>query len=295
MIELTEVTKRYGRRGTQPDALHDVSLTIPAGVVWAVVGPNGAGKSTLLSLILGFIRASAGSVTVGGESPREYLRERGAGYLPERFSLPSSWRAGDALRMFARLDRTDAGEPAGLIAQLGLEPHIGRRVGELSRGTLQRLGLAQALVAERDLVVLDEPTEGLDPLWRVRLRDVIERRKNGTRTILIASHDLGEIERIADRAIVLDAGRVRDIIPVQSGAQTAQYRIILAAASDVLPDVFPGAVPSGDLEYLVSVASAAELSQRLGALIAAGALVHAVEPVRARLEERVRDALQGDT
>src|SRR5690606_27946029 len=104
MIELTEVTKRYGRKGAGPAALRDVSLTFSRGTVSAVVGPNGAGKSTLLSLLLGFIRPSAGSIAIDGEPPREYLREHGAGYLPERFSVPGSWSTGAAIRMLARLD-----------------------------------------------------------------------------------------------------------------------------------------------------------------------------------------------
>ncbi|HEX6309023.1 MAG TPA: ABC transporter ATP-binding protein [Longimicrobiales bacterium] len=294
MIELTGVSKRYGRKGLRPDALRDASLTVPAGGVWAVVGPNGAGKSTLLSLILGFIRPSEGGVTIDGDTPRGYLRDHGAGYLPERFSLPAAWRAGDALRMFARLDGAAHDEPAHMVELLTLESHVGKRVGELSRGTLQRLGIAQALLAGRDLVVLDEPTEGLDPLWRVRLRDIIADRRSDTRTILIASHDLGEIERIADRAVILDGGSVRDIIDVRSPGPPARYRLSLAAPFEGIAALFPDAERAGELEYLIRVVSSAELSQRLGALLESGALIRAVEPVRTPLEERVRDALDGE-
>lgn len=293
MIELTEVSRWYGRKGAGTPALADVSLSLQRGTVTAVVGPNGAGKSTLLSLLLGFIRPSAGTIEIAGEPPRDYLREHGAGYLPERFSLPGAWRTGDALRMLARLDGA-AGVAEGALETLGLAPHADRRVRELSRGLLQRLGLAQALLARRDLVVLDEPTEGLDPVWRVRLRDIVSGLGADGRTVIIASHDLGEVERIADRAIVLDGGAVRDVLDVRERAAAASYRIRLAAPFEEVPIAFPGAERAGELEQIVTVASAAELSQRLAALIALGAVIAAVEPIRPDLEARVRDALEHD-
>src|SRR5690606_20555967 len=123
--------------------------------------------------------------------PREYLREHGAGYLPERFSVPGSWSTGAAIRMLARLDGVGAERRERSISLLGLEAHLEKSAAELSRGLLQRLGLAQALLAERDLVVLDEPTEGLDPVWRLRLRDIVANLSAEGRTVIIASHDLG--------------------------------------------------------------------------------------------------------
>ena len=295
MIELKEVTKRYGRKGAGAEALRDVSLTFTRGTVSAVVGPNGAGKSTLLSLLLGFIRPSGGSIEIDGELPRDYLREHGAGYLPERFSLPGEWRARDAIRMFARLDGADASGADDALALLGLEPHLGSRVRELSRGLLQRLGLAQALLAGRDLVVLDEPTEGLDPVWRLRLRDIVANLSAQGRTVIIASHDLGEVERIADRAVVLDGGAIRDVLDVRARAESASYRLTLGAEFADVDLAFPGAARSGELEHVVTVAGAVELSQRLAALIALGGVVAGVEPIQPDLEQRVRDALDRDS
>jgi ABC-2 type transport system ATP-binding protein len=294
MIELIDVTRRYGRKGAGVEALSDVSLTLSAGAVWAVVGPNGAGKSTLLSLLLGFIRPSEGTVSIDGEPPRDYLREHGAGYLPERFTLPRQWRAGEALRMLARLERASPAQADRAIELMDLGPHLGKTTGELSRGLLQRVGLAQALLARHALIVLDEPTEGLDPIWRVRLRDVVTELRSEGRTVVIASHDLSELERIADYALVLDAGAVRDVLDVRAPYQNTEYHIHLAAPFDLLIDAFPGADRLDDVHYLVNVAGPAELSQRLGGLIALGALIVAVEPASADLEGRVRTALDGD-
>lgn len=294
MIELIDVTRRYGRKGAGTEALRQVSLTLSAGAVWAVVGPNGAGKSTLLSVLLGFIRPTEGDVTIAGESPRDYLREHGAGYLPERFSLPAHWRAGEALRMFARMEGASAADADRAIELMDLGAHLDKQTGELSRGLLQRVGLAQALLAQRSLVVLDEPTEGLDPVWRVRLRDVVSGLKSENRVIVIASHDLSELERIADHALVLDDGEVRDVLDIRAPDSTLEYRLTLAAPSDQVSVAFPGAERLSELEYTLAVTGPAELSQRLGGLIALGGVVAAVEPVRADLEERVRTALDGE-
>lgn len=294
MIELSGVTKRYGRKGTGTEAVRAVSMTIPSGGVWAVVGPNGAGKSTLLSLLLGFIRPSEGVVTIAGDVPRDYLRQHGAGYLPERFSLPRRWRTIDAIRLFALLEGADTDDVDRAVSLLGLEPHLSRQASELSRGLLQRLGLAQAILARRALIILDEPTEGLDPVWRVRLRDIIGDLKADGRTMIIASHDLTEVERIADRALVLEKGAVRDVLDVRARDAAADYRLRLAVPFADATAAFPGAVRIDELEYIVNVTSPADLSQRLGGLLALGALIDTVEPVRPGLEERVRDSLEGD-
>jgi ABC-2 type transport system ATP-binding protein len=294
MIEMEGVDKTYGARGHAVHALRDVSMSLGPGV-WGVVGPNGAGKSTLLALVLGFLRPSAGQVRVDGSSPRRYLRRRGAGYLPERFSVPPEWPVAATLRTLARLEGVsgrDADARADhALDRLGLRDQADRRVGELSRGLNQRLGLAQALLADRDLVVLDEPTEGLDPLWRVRFRDLVRELRGQGRTVLLASHELAEVERVADRAILLQEGRVREVMDLQGPAGPAtRYRIELAGPSDALPIAFPGSDPSAH-SATVTVADAAELSHRLAALLDAGGVVRAVVPEEG-LEERVRRTLE---
>lgn len=295
MIELERVSKRYRRFRGGAYALRDVSVRVPAGAVWAVVGPNGAGKSTLLALVLGFLRATSGSVRVAGADPREYVRGAGAAYLPERFDLPRDWRAGEALRMLARLEGGSPADADRVIARLGLDAHTGKRAGELSRGLLQRVGLAQALLARRALVVLDEPTEGLDPIWRIRLRDVVAELAAEGATVLIASHDLGEVERVAERALLLDGGRVREVLDTRVAASSSSYVIRLAAPFPGLPDVFPDAVAVDPLEYRVAVPGALELSERVAALVGLGGVITAVEPAGAALEDRVRAALERPT
>ncbi len=299
MIELRELGKRYytepGPRRTARgiDALRAVTLSVPKGSALGVVGPNGAGKSTLFSLLLGFLHPTSGSVEIDGLAPRDFTRTRGAGYLPERFRLPPGWRVRAALEALAALDRVpDPDARAGaVITQLGLEEHAGKRIRELSRGLLQRVGIAQALLAQRDLVVLDEPTEGLDPIWRLRLRESIAQLREQGRTLLIASHDLNEVERFVDQVVLLDAGAIRETFTIARAANAeARYRIELRAPVAQAAEIFPHTDDASGRVLHVTVPGSDDLSARLAALLAAGAIIESVTPAGG-LEERVRAAL----
>lgn len=294
MIEVESLGKIYGTRQQTVHALRDVTLSLGPGI-WAVVGPNGAGKSTLLGLVLGFLRPTSGSVAIAGSAPRAYRRRHGAAYLPETFRLPPEWPVRATLRTLARLDgvapREANARTDGALERLGLEPHAGKAVGALSRGLNQRLGLAQALLVERELVVLDEPTEGLDPLWRIRFRDLVAELRAAGRTVVLASHDLAEVERVADRAILLEDGRFREVLDVQGPeGPSIRYRLDVDAPADVLAIAFPDADPN-TRPLTVTVTDAAELSHRLAALLDAGGLIRGVIP-EAGLEARIRGKLE---
>jgi ABC-type multidrug transport system ATPase subunit len=275
--------------------LRDVSFVLERGAVHAIVGPNGAGKTTLLALLLGFLHPTKGDIRIDGDDPAVYVRNNGAGYLPERFALPPQWRVRDALGALARLD---GGAGGGRVVQQALDryelgPYVDREIGALSRGTLQRVGLAQALLPARALLVLDEPTEGLDPIWRVRFRDGLADARTRGATVILASHDLAEVERLADRAILLEDGRVRDVLEPGGDHEPRAYLLRLVTPSASVTALFPDAiaVPGEAAAYHVEVASVLELNGRLAALLATGALIAAVEPVTEPFEERVRRAL----
>jgi ABC-2 type transport system ATP-binding protein len=307
MIVIDSVTKHYGRsRRRRRPALDGVSLEMRRGAVHAVVGPNGAGKSTLFSLVLGFIHTSAGEISIDGDDPRHYVRDHGAGYLPERFSLPPAWRVREALHGFAERERLGSRAAAkaaadGAIERLGLGAHADKRAGALSRGLLQRVGLAQALLAPRELLVLDEPTEGLDPEWRLRLRNELGRLRAEGRTVLLASHDLVEVERVADHVIVLDDGQVRQSFITQADTTTLTYTIRVATATPHVAELFPGAEAlqadrgdagaAGPAAYRIEVSDIGELTARVAVLLAGGAQLVALEPTPEPLESRVRRAL----
>ncbi len=207
-LEFAGVAKRYGAR----PALDGIDLAVPAGSSVGLLGPNGAGKTTALRLLLGFVRPSAGSVRLRGRDPREPAARAGLGYLPERMPVPSRIR----VRAFLRLQATLAGLSGAarergvdaVLERTGLADRAGQRMQDLSKGLLQRTGFAQALLGEPDLLLLDEPVSGLDPLGVRDARDwTVEARERGC-TVLVSSHVLSEVERTCDRVVILNEGRV---------------------------------------------------------------------------------------
>jgi ABC-type multidrug transport system ATPase subunit len=217
MIELREVVKAYrngwGPRTPPVRALDGVTLSVAAGTALGLVGLNGAGKSTLLRVLLGYAKPTTGEARIGGLAPRAYVEREGVSYVPEQATVPRGWTVRSALRAYAMLaglgdDAWDRVEDA--LGRLGLQELAQRRVGALSKGNLQRLAIAQALLADRQLMVLDEPTEGLDPVWTAELRSIIGAwlAADARRILILASHNLGEVEKLADRVLLLHNGRI---------------------------------------------------------------------------------------
>jgi ABC-2 type transport system ATP-binding protein len=292
MIELRDVGKRFrigpgpGRKARVVEAVRDLTLAVAPGIITGVVGPNGAGKTTLFGLLLGFLEATAGEVTISGLDARSYVRRRGASYLPERFNLPRDWTVRAALDGLLRLDRSELDVDV-VLAEYDLTPFADAAAHTLSRGTMQRLGMAQALAAPRNLVILDEPTEGLDPLWRLKLRTAVHALRRADRMVLIASHDLGEIERLADRVLILENGTLREVVDLRGAAtDSREYALTLAAPHDAIITVFPGAQPAGPASWLVNVSDITDLNTRIAALLGAGACITSLTPASG-LEQRV--------
>lgn len=227
MLELVEVHKRFGRRGAGGvQALRGVSLAVGSGEVVGLVGPNGAGKTTLLRIAVGFLDADAGRASIGGH---DLIAARGAaqallGYLPEVAPGPAELVVERYLALRAAIkgvaERGAAVER--VIAQTELGPMRRRPIGTLSKGYRQRVGLAEALLADPPLLVLDEPASGLDPLAVRGLRELV-RSAAKRRAVLLSSHSLGELEALADRVAVLYGGQlVADAAPDELKRQTGQ-------------------------------------------------------------------------
>ena len=299
ILEAQGIRKLYGAYV----ALDGVSLSIREGEFVSVIGPNGAGKSTLINILLGFLAPTSGVAQVGGMPPRAYVESRGVGYLSELVAIPPMWRVRGALLRYALLARLPASERAArvdaAIAQLGLEEHAGKRVKQLSKGNLQRLGLAQALLSDSDLIILDEPTHGFDPLWTQRFRDIAVGLKRPGRTVIIASHNLDELERVADRVGIIDKGRLQQIavMGARVTGSLARYRLVVASASPAIAASFPGAEAVTERqaqEYLLPPLDLATLNTGLARIISAGVQVVAVVPERSRLESLFREAVGAD-
>jgi ABC-type multidrug transport system ATPase subunit len=206
MIRVEHLVKRYGRF----EALAGVELHVQRGEILALLGPNGAGKSTLLKSIVGLLHPSAGRVLVDG---LDMARQRQAalarvGFVPQRVGFPGHLRVREVLAFYARLKQLDDGAPVRAMERVGLLRWSERRAGELSGGTLQRLGLAQAILANPRLLVLDEPTVGLDPQVSAEFRELLQALNAEGVTVVLTSHMLGEVERLAHRVAIIKEGRL---------------------------------------------------------------------------------------
>lgn len=205
-VEMREVVKRYGRI----EAVREVSFQLPAAQTVALVGHNGAGKTTLMKLMLGLLRPSAGSVRMLGDDPATngFAIRRRLGYLPENVSLNPALTGRETLAFYARLKGERVADAATLLDQVGIAGAASRRVATYSKGMRQRLGLAQALIGRPLVLLLDEPTTGLDPELRQRFYEITEEARNRGATVLLSSHALAELGRYADRVIVMNCGRL---------------------------------------------------------------------------------------
>ena len=209
MITLSGVTKRYGAA----TAVQDLSFTVSSGETLGLLGQNGAGKTTTLNIITGYLAPTSGDVRVGDydllTQPRQ--AKRLIGYLPEQPPLYDEMTVESYLRFVCRLrlvvEADIARHVRDIAAQTNLSDVLGRRVGNLSKGYRQRVGLAQALCGEPEVLVLDEPTVGLDPRQTAEFRDTLKKLSGG-RTVIFSSHILSEVQALCDRVIILHHGRV---------------------------------------------------------------------------------------
>ncbi len=209
MVTLEHISKSFGKQ----QVLRDVSLAIGEGEIVGLLGPNGAGKSTLMKIVIGLWQADSGQVT----APRRI------GYLPERNPLYEEMYVREYLQLMARMTEDEKGRKQGLasrfvgveelIARVGLTAEAHKKIGQLSKGYRQRVGLAQALLGEPEMLILDEPTTGLDPNQLVEIRDLI-RTEGKQRTIILSTHILQEVQEVCSRVVILDHGVVKMDKPI---------------------------------------------------------------------------------
>jgi ABC-2 type transport system ATP-binding protein len=257
VLHLDGLTKHYGHRV----AVDGLSCSMPPGVVAGFIGPNGAGKTTTMAMLLGLVRPSSGTATILGqpiEHPERYLGRVGA--LVEG---PALWPALSGVENLQLIARLDGGAEEGIDAVLevvGLSERSRDRFGTYSLGMKQRLGIAAALLGDPRLLILDEPTNGLDPVGISEMRELIRRLATGDRAVLVSSHVLSELEQVCDWLLVIDRGQLVYAGDSAGFASRGRAEIVVAPLVD------------GDLVRLADVVSA----QGLDAGREAGHLV--VEP-----------------
>ena len=209
---LTKIFKDFWGR-PKARAVDNVSFEIYRGEVFGLLGPNGAGKSTIVKMLLGLLYPTKGHIEVFGHSPRHVATKSRIGYLPEESYLYRYLNSQETLNFFGNLFSLPRGERRNRAEQLldmvGLAQSRTRAVGEFSKGMQRRIGLAQALINDPDLVVLDEPTAGLDPIGCREVKDLILALARRGKTVILSSHLLADVEDVCDRVVILYGGRVQ--------------------------------------------------------------------------------------
>ena len=286
--------KRYRKQ----IAVHDVSFQVGRGEVVGLLGPNGAGKTTVIKMLLGLVRPDGGEALLLGRPAAEPAARTGVGYLPELFRYQPWLTPAEVLTLHVRLAgaAVPAAERRECLATVGLAGRDDDRVGGFSKGMQQRLGLAVALVARPQFVVLDEPTSALDPLGRADVRDIVLGLRSRGVAVLLNSHLIGEVERVCDRVVVLDRGRVvaagtltellgqRELRLHLTGlTAAAEARLARTGSVHREGEWLTVAVPDGDESVAPDL---------VRDLVGLGVSVHAVEPVRISLEDRLLGILR---
>ena len=296
-------TYRSGLGRLPVRALEGLDLAVPRGAVFGLLGPNGAGKTTLVKLALGIAFPTAGQVTILGRPAGDVGARARIGYLPENHKYPAHLTGEQVLDFFGRLseirepERTKRVE--SLLRRVRMDEWRDTPVRRYSKGMMQRLGMAQAILNEPDLLILDEPTDGVDPVGRQELRDLLLEQKARGATIFLNSHLLSEVERVCDRVAILKEGRlvreghVDDLTRPENvweievrAADAARLRPIHATVPGLtLPPERPDAPGEAGTAVLEQRGDLEGLNRALDALRAAGVTVAAVRPRRTSLED----------
>jgi ABC-2 type transport system ATP-binding protein len=308
-IEVEDLGKTY-RDGLilrrRFEALKGVTLHVRYGEIFGLLGPNGAGKTTLVKLLLGIVRATRGTATMLGRPAGDRAGRRRIGYLPENLRVPRHHTALSALDLYGQmsgLTRSEIRRRSGpLLASVDLADRAKDPVKKYSKGMLQRLGLAIALLHEPDLVFLDEPTDGLDPAGRAHVRQTLVRLKEQGKTIFLNSHLLQEVELVCDRVAILDKGllkgmgRVEELVPNRGEGIELQVSVLgsaetLHAALAGLPEA---RIQSRDSQHLIQVClrDQAEVDRYVDALRRHALSIASLGRRRITLEEAFLEVLK---
>ena len=293
VLAVNQLFKTYkGLFGPPQHALRGLTLSVPTGSAFGLIGPNGAGKTTFIKVLLGVVRPTSGEVTVLGGDPQDTSVRARIGYLPERMHLPAALRARDFLRSVATLKGLSSkdAELVALLARVGLSTGD-QRVGTFSKGMRQRLGLAAAMLGQPELLILDEPTDGIDPVGRVEVRALLLEEKKRGATILLNSHLLSETERICDRIGVLDHGQLRlegtlDDVRKSASSWVVRFEGEVSAETSGFVRTEAGWTYEGDVEGL---------NEAIDAARAAGLRVVAITPQTRDLEAVLTDSLRASS
>jgi ABC-2 type transport system ATP-binding protein len=254
MIEVRDLCKRYGPRL----AVDGLSFDAGPGEVLGFLGPNGAGKTTTMRMLTGFLAPTSGTVHIGGEpvGTESVANRARVGYLPEGAPLYGEMRVTDFLTFVARVRRLEGARRRqrldAVIDRLGLGPVLGQRIDTLSKGFRRRVGLAQAILHDPPVLILDEPTDGLDPAQKHEVRRLIDEMRHD-KTLIVSTHILEEVHAVCTRAIIIAHGRLQADAAPAALAERSRYRGAVTVRLYSAADLAAVAAPLGELPGVAAV------------------------------------------
>jgi ABC-2 type transport system ATP-binding protein len=294
-IEARGLRKVYRSRfgGRAVEALAGIDLTVQPGEVFGLLGPNGAGKTTAVKVLLGLTHATAGSASLFGIPVGNPESRRRVGYLPEGHRFPGYLTARQTLSIFGRMSGMDGAALAGriptLLARVRLSDWADVRVKKFSKGMTQRLGLAAALVHEPDILLLDEPTDGVDPVGRREIRDLLQEEAGKGKAVLLNSHLLSEVELVCSRVAVLRRGSVAAEGRIDElTAATARYKLVASGVDEAMVAALSETgvtITRVNGHFDVTARDLEQLNALVDRLRVRGGLLQELSPVRASLED----------
>ncbi len=292
ILTTDSLVKRFGGGAKAVPALQGVSISVKAGEIYSLLGPNGAGKTTFIKCMLGIVFPTSGSGYIFGDPLGSINSKKRIGYLPENHRYPLHLTGEQVLRYFGKLSEVDPvlleariNETLGLV---GMNDWRTMKVRKYSKGMMQRLGLAQALINDPDLIILDEPTDGVDPVGRKEIRDVLTHLKERGKTVFLNSHLLSEVEQISDRVAIMRQGQIITEGKVQDLTSQKNYYEV-----QIAPDQFAQAISllspsSTEPEHnkmTIVCETPKELDAQLDLLRSNNISIGAVIPKRSSLED----------
>ena len=293
-IETSDLAKVYRSRWKRREvrAVDGISLNVPRGTTFGLLGPNGAGKTTFVKMLLSAVRPTRGNALIFGRNAREPEARRPIGYLPENHRFPTYFTGAGMLDFYAALSGMESAERRKRIPEMlelvGLERWGAVRIGKYSKGMLQRLGLAQAIIHSPALLILDEPSDGVDPMGRRHIREILERLEQKGVTIFINSHLLAEVELFCGEVAILHKGRVALSGKVRELIAGKGYRLTAAQVPEALETVLrerAAAVAARDGLVDFQFATREQANEAIDLLRRESCIIESLAPTSSTLED----------
>jgi len=298
-VEVLELHKVYDNRVR---ALDGVTLRILPSEIFALLGPNGAGKTTLFKVLLGIISSTSGETSIYGLSPSNPESRSRIGFLPENHRFPDHLTGAQLIELSGEMHGMEKSAIASRIPELLQLVDLSRwsktKIRKYSKGMMQRIGLAQAMISDPDILFLDEPTDGVDPVGKIEIRKILQNLRNQGKTIFINSHLLSEIEMAADRVAIMNGGRIARTGSVEElTSRKSQFEIEASFAAEdyAMPDGIGKILGAKDGRMSVELDEDDFINRIIDDIRAKGISIRSIKPIKISLEESFLETVQGDS